>query len=63
MNTTSVGKKITIEELKARNILDMARFHKKHCDGDCGISVFYLLEDFERHMGRKATQEEIGFFL
>lgn len=52
-----------IGKLKAENILKLVRDHKEHCNEDCGISIYYLLEDFERHLGRKATPEEFRFFL
>lgn len=52
-----------IEKVKAENILKLVRHHKEHCNEDCGVSIYYLLEDFERHIGRKATGKEIRFFL
>lgn len=55
-------KKIT-ELYKARNILALVKSHKKTCIANCEISVFLLLEDFEKHMGRRANQKEIGEFL
>lgn len=53
-----------MNEIKANNILELVKEHKKSCKGEtCSISTYYLLEDFERHMGRKATQEEYGVFV
>jgi hypothetical protein len=60
-NKSSEGK--GIKEFKAQNILNLVKDHKKHCNGDCGISLFLLLEDFERHIGRKATSEEFKNFI
>lgn len=53
------------EKTKATNILNIVRFHKQHCHESegCDVSTFFLLEDFERHMGRKATSEEISEFI
>lgn len=51
------------EELKAQNILNLVKDHKKKCDSGCDISVYWLLEDFERHMGRRATSEELREFI
>lgn len=52
------------ELLKAENILLLVKDHKNTCNNEnCGIVVYYLLEDFERHIGRKATGEEIKEFL
>ena len=52
-------------QTKAMNILKMVHFHKQHCHESeaCDISTFFLLEDFERHIGRKATSEEVKEFI
>lgn len=51
------------EKLKAENILSLVKDHKAKCKSDCGVVVHFLLEDFERHMGRKATPEEFKVFI
>ena len=53
-----------MERYKAMNILRLVKWHKKTCHiADCGISTYHLLEDFQRHMGREATQKEFGYFM
>ena len=55
---------MTVGEVKAFNILELVKQHKKDCKNpNCGISTYYLLEDFERHLSRKATQEEFKNFI
>lgn len=57
-------KKAEGEKVRAENILELVRHHKYHCIGkECTISTYMLLEDFERHMGRKATPEEVIEFI
>lgn len=49
--------------IRAKNILEIVRHHKKHCDGEkCNVTIYFLLEDFERHIGRKATSKEVKEF-
>jgi hypothetical protein len=53
-----------IEKHKAVNIRRLVIWHKKTCHKEnCGINVFLLLEDFERHIGRKANEEEFDSFM
>ena len=60
LNNKPVGE---VNQIKASNLLELAKHHKQHCDGNCEISLYLLLEDFEKYVGRKATDEEVENFL
>ena len=54
---------LSVDTVRAENILRMVKWHKIHCNHQCCISTYLFLEDFERHLNRKATKEELEFFL
>ncbi len=59
----AVGK-MEIEKYKAGNLLALVKWHRETCKvDDCGINLYLVLEDFERHLGRKATQDESVNFI
>lgn len=54
----------TLNEFKAQNILLVAQQHKELChDEYCNVNLFLLLEEFERYIGRTATEDEFNKFM
>lgn len=54
---------MTIEqELLKRNIILMAKFHKEHCQEECGISL-YLVRQLAEKAGIKFNDDEIINFI
>ena len=50
-------------ESQIRNLLELIRYHRKHCHGDCSVSLWMLKPIYERLVGRDCTEEELNYFI
>lgn len=53
---------ITQKQAQARMILELAMEHKKHCNGECTISLYMVGMLYGDLLDRKLTDEESKIF-
>ena len=47
----------------ADNLLKLVKSHKKSCDGDCDIQLFFLFEVYKELKGGKVGKNDFAYFM
>jgi len=52
-----------LKKTQAKTLLKLIKEHKQKCTKPCGISIFIMLEVYEKLIGKKANDKEFEAFL
>ena len=62
VNIVNIDKMEDIKKQYKRTALELAKHHKKHCDGDCNISLWFL-KNMAEELGIKFNDKEKQEFI